>query len=187
MNSPPLSDQNTLIFNLDCFSSNALNSLNLSKHSLLALIGLSQIFLKKSSMKVTKYLHPPMDVVFIGPHTWITRPTAPMHELPLHAQMAIVVVCLLCNPHMWMKKDPHAIGVGPCRLPCHEVFSHYWCLNGRVDNAITATCRPLSSIAWTPPIHSYAPSKTWYGTSRRFLLWWPPCLDPVITQSFPYD
>jgi len=67
--SPPLSDRSTLMLCSDCLSTRALNSLNFSKHSLLALSMYAHTFLEKSSMKVRKYRAPPMDVVFIGPHT----------------------------------------------------------------------------------------------------------------------
>ncbi len=69
MYSPPLSDRNTLILCSDCVSTNALNSLNFSKHSPLDFNKYTHTFLEKSTMYVTKYLAPPKDVVLMGPHT----------------------------------------------------------------------------------------------------------------------
>src|SRR5579875_1305659 len=69
VNSPPLSDLNTLMSCSDCFSTKVFHALNLGSTSLLVLSTYTHTFLVKSSMKVRKYLPPPMDNVFIGPHT----------------------------------------------------------------------------------------------------------------------
>ena len=69
INSPPLSDRNALILCSDCVSASALNSLNFSRHPPFDFIVYNQTLLEKSSMKVTKYLAPPMEVVLMGSHT----------------------------------------------------------------------------------------------------------------------
>src|SRR5450631_1740478 len=69
MYSPPLSDLRTFATCSDCLSTKVFHSLNLANTSLLDLSTYTQILREKSSMKVRKYLAPPMDAVFIGPHT----------------------------------------------------------------------------------------------------------------------
>ena len=69
MYSPPLSVLRTFTTCSDCLSTKVFHSLNLANTSLLDLSTYTQILREKSSMKVRKYLAPPMDGVFIGPHT----------------------------------------------------------------------------------------------------------------------
>src|SRR4051794_16846822 len=65
MNSTPLSDRNTLILCSDCFFASALNSSNFLKHSPFVFNMYNHTFLEKSSIKVTKYIAPPMDMVLM--------------------------------------------------------------------------------------------------------------------------
>src|SRR6478672_4719178 len=69
VNSPPLSDRNALILCSDCFSTRALNSTNLANTSPLDFNTYTHIFLEKSSIKVTKYKQPPIEMVLNGPQT----------------------------------------------------------------------------------------------------------------------
>ena len=67
-NSPPISGQNILISYSNCVSTSTLDFLNFSKQSPLNFNTYNHIFFKKSWMKVTKYLVPPMDVVLMELH-----------------------------------------------------------------------------------------------------------------------
>ena len=64
--SPPLSDLRDLIFLLEAFSTSSFNSMNFSKTSNFFLMKKTQVYLEKSSMKVSTYRDPFIDVVGIG-------------------------------------------------------------------------------------------------------------------------
>lgn len=69
INSMRLSNRNALISYSNYVFTSALNSLNFSKYYSLDVNVYNHTSLEKYSMKVTKYLAPPMDMVFMGPHT----------------------------------------------------------------------------------------------------------------------
>ena len=132
MNSPLLFDQNTLILYSDCVSTKALNSLILSIHSYLNFNTYNHTFLKKSSMKVTKYLAPPMDIIFIGLHmSKFTIFNGLVACLPPRTETQHVVVCLQCTlcktTRMWGKK----ICQVSCHSPCFRAYEHSSRSNGR--------------------------------------------------------
>lgn len=109
MRSPPFFDWNTLILYSDCVSTNALNYLYFSKNFSLDFNAPSQTFLKKLSMKVTKYLIQPMDVVIMDhtrQSTWFLNvwsiTFSPCSETYSY------VICLWCTlrkaTRLWAKK-----------------------------------------------------------------------------------
>jgi hypothetical protein len=100
------------------FSTNALNSLNLSKHSLLALSGYIHIFLEKSSMKVKKYLAPPKDMFFMGPHTLECTISNTLVACVAHPlEMSAYVAFPKCSPHIQWIGNHHAIWEAQVHLP----------------------------------------------------------------------
>src|SRR5450759_5288591 len=100
------------------FSANALNSLNFSNHSLLVFSRYTHIFLEKSSMKVKKYLAPPKDMFFMGPHT---SECTISNTLVVRVAPSFGNECLCCFPKMQpsqaMGRESHAIWEGQVHLP----------------------------------------------------------------------
>ena len=84
-NSLPLSNQNVSILCSHYISTSALNSLNFSKDPSLDFNAYNHTFLRKSPMKVTKYLTPLINVIITKPYMsectiskgFVTRPPPP--------------------------------------------------------------------------------------------------------------
>lgn len=116
-------------------------------------------FLEKSSMQVTKYHAPPIDMVFIGLHKFeciISNTLVP--HLPLTSLgKGYFVVGLQCNLQMLKRTNQMKMGQDPCHLPCLEERSHFSHWNGQGIDAIVSTCFVLHHIMpkWPFQLHSF--------------------------------
>lgn len=125
MNSPLLSDQNTLILCFDRVSMKAFNSLNFSKHSPFVLNIYTHTFLRKLLIKVTKFFELPMDEVLIGPHMFqCINSKGVVVPLPGRWETPPYVINPQCTLHKPTKIWDECFYQGSCHLPCFEVHEH---------------------------------------------------------------
>ena len=141
----PLLDLNTLILCSDCLSTKAFHSTNFSNTSLLDFSTYTHTFLEKSSMKVRKYLPPPIDVVLIGPHT--SKCTS-SNTLVARVPPSLEKGCLACFPltHPSQANGTTLDGTLPRPMP----LTMFW-------SALTPVCIEMAK-SLVPKLHGVSDS-----------------------------
>jgi len=150
-----------LIFKILCsnsVSTNILNSLNISKQSLLDFNTYNHPFHEKSSTKVKKYLAPLMDIILKGPQTSeCTISKRLVARLLPHSKRQPYVVCLQYMLHKTTRMVGKKIFQGLYCLPYFEGYKHSSLLNGQGGGAKARERHLPLEIGQSSPLPLYAP------------------------------